>query len=163
MARQVFFSFYYKRDILRVSQVRNSGIFLSENQTQPFYDKAEWEKLKISSNNAVEKWIEQQLKGTSVTVVLIGSQTFDRPWVKHEIKRSYELNKGMLGIYIHNINDPNTGSDTKGKNPFDHWYIENNGSKRYFSEIYPTYDWVYNYGRSNINNWIESAAKKANR
>ncbi|MBA56407.1 MAG: TIR-like domain-containing protein [Pseudomonadales bacterium] len=163
MPRKVFFSFHYKNDIRRVVQVRNSGVIRAGDETQPFMDKAEWEKLKRSSHNAIENWIEKQLKGTSVTVVLIGSDTYSRAWVKHEIKRSYELKKGMFGIYIHNIKDPQNGVSRKGKNPFDHWYIEENGRKKYFSEIYPTYDWVSDNGYNNMHKWIEKAAKVAGR
>lgn len=103
MARKVFFSFHYTNDIWRVSQVRNSWRITKGNETQPFYDKADWEKIKKSSDKAIENWIEQQLKGCSVTVVLIGSETASREWVLHEIKRSYELGKGIIGVYIHNL------------------------------------------------------------
>ena len=36
MARRVFFSFHYDRDIRRVVQVRNSWIVRAGNETQPF-------------------------------------------------------------------------------------------------------------------------------
>ncbi len=163
MARKVFFSFHYKNDIRRVVQVRNSWRIRNGNDTQPFMDKADWETLKRSSDNAIENWIEKQLKGTSVTVVLIGSDTFNRPWVRHEINRSHLLGKGMIGVYIHNVKDPQTGTCSKGKNPFDYWYIEENGRKKYFSEIYPTYDWVTGDGYNKIEGWIEAAARKAGR
>ncbi len=121
MARRVFFSFHYDRDVRRVVQVRNSWVIRTEGEAQPFLDRADWEAVK---RTGVEKWIEAQLRGTSVTVVLIGSETYDREWVRFEIKRSYELGKGMLGVYIHNVRDPQLGTDTKGKNPFDHWTVE---------------------------------------
>lgn len=155
MARRVFFSFHYDRDIRRVVQVRNSWIVRSEKETQPFLDKAEWEEVKRAG---IEKWIEDQLKGTSVTVVLIGTETYDREWVRHEIKRSHELKKGMVGIYIHNVKDPQTGVDAKGKNPFDYWTVERNGQKVKFSSLYSTYDWVIDDGYANISKWIEAAA-----
>lgn len=93
MARKVYFSFHYDRDIRRVVQIRNSWVFRAEKETQPFLDKAEWESIMRSSRQVIEKWIEDQLDGTSVTVVLIGSETYNREWVRHEIKRSYELKK----------------------------------------------------------------------
>nr|WP_287073943.1 TIR domain-containing protein [Mesorhizobium sp.] len=36
------------------------------------------------------------MKGTSVTFVLFGAETYNREWVRHEIRRSYQLGKGML-------------------------------------------------------------------
>lgn len=161
MARKVFFSFHYARDVRRVVQVRNSWVVRLNGEAQPFYDKAVWEQVKRESGT--EKWIDQQLAGTSVTVVLIGAKTYERPWVLHEIKRSFELHKGMLGIYIHNVKDPQSGTDIKGQNPFDHWSVNRNGRKVQFSELYNTYDWKYDDGYANLSSWIEDAAKAAGR
>ncbi len=163
MARKVFFSFHYDRDVRRVVQVRNSWVVRGEKEAQPFLDKAEWESIKRTGDRAVEKWIEEQLNGTSVTVVLIGAETYDREWVKHEIKRSYELKKGIIGIYIHNIKDPQKGTDTKGRNPLDHWHITSNGQKQMFTSLYKTYDWVADNGYQNFSAWVETAAKAAGR
>jgi hypothetical protein len=69
----------------------------------------------------------------------------------------------MLGIYIHNMKDVNSKTDTRGANPFANWQIEKDGRKVLLSEIYPTYDWVNDDGRSNMGSWIETAAKKAGR
>lgn len=160
MARKVFFSFHYDRDVRRIVQIRNSWVVRLKGEAQPFYDKAEWESVK---RRGIEKWIEEQLDGTSVTVVLIGSETYSREWVRHEIKRSYELKKGILGIYIHNVKDPQSGTDPKGKNPLDYWTIERNGQKVAFSSLYKTYDWVSDDGYSNLSSWIEAAAKTAGR
>jgi hypothetical protein len=160
MARKVFFSFHYDRDVRRVVQIRNSWIVRSKGDAQPFYDKAEWETVK---RKGIEKWIDDQLEGTSVTVVLIGSETYNRPWVRHEIKRSYKLGKGILGVYIHNVKDPQLGTDLKGKNPLDYWNITRNGSNVAFSSLYKTYDWVRDDGYNNLASWIEAAAKAAGR
>jgi hypothetical protein len=163
MARQVFFSFHYDLDIRRVVQIRNSWVVRAGNETQPFIDKAEWESIKRTGPQAIERWIDKQLNGTSVTVVLIGSETYDREWVRHEIKRSYEIEKGMLGVYIHNVKDPQHGTSTKGKNPFDYWSVKQNGRDIPFSSIYKTYDWVNDDGYSNLSNWIEAAARASGR
>lgn len=160
MARRVFFSFHYDHDVRRVVQVRNSWVIRLKGEAQPFFDSAEWETVK---KKGIDKWIEEQLAGTSVTVVLIGSQTYDREWVRHEIKRSYELNKGILGIYIHNIKDPQHGTDTKGKNPLDYWTVTRNGEKVPFSRLYKTYDWIDDDGYNNLASWIDHAAKASGR
>lgn len=163
MARKVFFSFHYSRDIMRVSVVRNSWRFRPGHETQTFVDKAEWEQLKRIGTKAVENWIERQLVGTSVTVVLIGQDTASRKWVLHEIKRSHELGKGMLGIYIHRIKDPAKGTDIKGANPFAYWSVTRSGQTVPMSQLYPTYDWVGDDGYSNLTTWVERAAAAARR
>ncbi|MCX5512846.1 TIR-like domain-containing protein [Kaistia algarum] len=162
MARKVFFSFHYARDVRRVVQVRNSWVVRPNSEAQPFYDAAEFEEAKKRAGG-IEKWIEEQLKGTSVTVVLFGAETYDREWVRHEIKRSYELKKGILAIDIHRIKDPQLGADVQGKNPLDYWHIEQNGRKVPFSSLYSTYDWVNDDGYANMSAWIEAAAVAAGR
>ncbi len=158
MARQVFFSFHYQRDVMRVMQVRNSWLIRPEGFATPFYDKAEFEEVKRRAGG-IERWIEDQLKGTSVTVILFGADTYNRPWVQHEIKRSQELGKGIVAIDIHSINAPGRGTDIQGRNPLDYWSV----GGRPFSELYRTYDWVRDGGYQNMHLWIEAAAKSAGR
>lgn len=163
MARRVFFSFHYENDILRVGQIRNSGIVLAQGDTTAgFTDAASWESVKRGGDPAIKKWIDNELNGTSVTVVLIGSQTANRPWINYEIIESTKCGNGVLGVYIHNVRDLNGRVTFPGSNPFDYlsW---NNGSGAKLSTTYPTYDWVTNDGRRNLSWWIEIAATKAGR
>ena len=160
MARKVFFSFHYDRDVRRVVQVRNSWVVRPDGEAQPFYDKAKFEEAKNRAGG-IEKWIEEQLRGTSVTVVLFGAQTYDRDWVRHEIKRSYELGKGILAIDIHRIKDPQHGEDVQGRNPLDYWTLTQGSTEVALSTIYKTYDWIRNDGYNNMPSWIDAAAKAA--
>jgi hypothetical protein len=162
MARRAFFSFHYERDNWRAGQVRNSWV-TKDRESAGFWDAAAWEEVKKKGKDAIEKWIDGQLTGTSVTVVLIGAETSEREYVGYEIKQSHGKGNGMLGIYIHNMKDVNSRTDTKGKNPLANWHIEKDGRKILLSDIYPAYDWVNDDGRTNMGNWIEAAAKKAGR
>lgn len=164
MARQTFFSFHFERDHWRAGQIRNSWV-TQDREDAGFWDKAEWEEVKKKGQAAVEAWIDKQLKGTSVTVVLIGAETSKRDYVNYEIKASYNKSprNGMLGIYVHSMKDADSKTDTKGANPFANVHIATDGKKTLFSELYPTYDWVSDDGRKNIGTWIEAAAKKAGR
>jgi MTH538 TIR-like domain (DUF1863) len=162
MPRKVFFSFHYQRDVRRVVQVRNSWVVRPGGEAQPFYDKAEFEKAKARVGG-IEKWIEEQLRGTSCTVVLYGAETHLREWVGYEIKRSYQLKKGMLAIDIHNVKDPQNGADVPGVNPLSNWHIEKNGTKTYLNDMYANYDWVRDNGYANLPIWIEDAIIAAGR
>jgi hypothetical protein len=162
MARRAFFSFHYERDVWRAGQVRNSWV-TRDREEAGFWDAAAWEEVKKKGNPAIEKWIDDQLKGTSVTVVLIGAQTSTREYVGYEIKQSHTKGNGMLGIYIHGMKDSNGETDTKGNNPFDNWQVERDGRTVRLSSLYPTYDWVTEDGRKNMADWIEAAAKKADK
>jgi hypothetical protein len=148
MARKVFFSFHYARDAWRVGQVRNCNV-ISQLEKSPFYDKAEWESIKRQGDQAVRNWIDAQLKGTSVTVVLVGKETASRKWVKYEIEKSIELGKGLIGIDISKIKDRYGETDDTGANPL--------------PTGYPLYLWNKNNGAENLGNWINKAAEDAGR
>lgn len=156
MARQSFFSFRYKKDNWRASIVRNSWV-TQDRTAAGFFDSADWEEVKKKSDSAIETWIDGQLKGTSVTVVLIGADTAGKKWINYEITASHKKGNGILGIYIHNIKDKDSNTTTKGRNPFDDWSFKKDG----VVVTYPVYDWVADDGYKNMGNWIEKAAKAA--
>lgn len=159
--RKVFFSFHYTNDNWRAAQVRNSNIIQRKNIiTSEFVDSVKWETIKKQGEENIKRWINEQLKNTSVTVVLIGSKTSERKWVKYEIDQSIKRGNGLVGVYIHNIKDRLGKTSLKGKNPFENLYFERGGKKVFLSEIYLTYDWLYNNGRENLGEWIEQAANK---
>ena len=159
MARRAFYSFHYKEDNWRASQVRNMGV-IDGNRPVSDYD---WEKIKRGGDEAIKKWINDQMKGKSVVIVLIGSKTAGRKWIKYEIERGWELGKGVLGIYIHNLKDKKCKQSTKGRNPFDDVTLD---GKKKLSEIVKAHDPpfskskdVYDYIKSKLENWIEEAIK----
>jgi len=153
--RQVFYSFHYGNDVMRVQQIRNIGVL--EGNTPVSVN--EWETLKKSGDKAVEKWIDDNMEYRSCVIVLIGSETADRPWVRYEIKRAWEKGKGLLGIYIHNIKDPKTGTCQQGKNPFDQITVNGKKLSDYVKCYNPkSYD-AYNDIADNIDSWIETAIK----
>lgn len=161
MARRVFFSFHYERDIWRASVVRNSWLTQKDREEAGFWDASLWEDAKKKGDEAIKKMINKALEGTSVTVVLIGAETNGRKWVRYEIRKSYKKGNGMLGVYIHKIKDNNGLTDIKGSNQFGEIGQDENGNGIYFWQLFPTYDWVDNDGYKNFGNWVEKAAKKA--
>jgi len=102
MARRTFFSFHYERDAWRAGQVRNCNM-LSTDDEYGFIDSVDWESLKRQGDEAVERCINDQLKYTSVSAVLIGAETAGRPWVRYEIVKSWNRGNGIVGVRIHNI------------------------------------------------------------
>jgi len=160
MARKTFFSFHFKQDNWRASQVRNSWV-TQDREAAGFFDSAEWEEVKKKDDSDIKKWIDKQLEDTSVTVVLIGGKTAGRKWIDYEIESSHGKKNGLLGIYIHNKKDSDGNTNNKGRNPFSDWYITRNDEKVYFTELYETYDWVNDDGYNNMGDWIEEAATNA--
>jgi hypothetical protein len=163
MARRAFFSFHYNNDVWRANQVRHSWVTKDSKEAAGFIDAVDFEKVEKEGEDAVKRWINKQLEGTSVTVVLIGSDTNNRPYVRYELQKSYQKGNGMLGIYIHNQKDIDGRTSTKGSNQFGEIGKDSNGKSVYFSTDYPCYDWINEDGYNNMGKWIESAAKKAGR
>lgn len=163
MVRRVFFSFHYERDNWRANQVTKSWVTHSNRESAGYIEASDWEKIKREGDEAIKRWINDQLKGASVTAVLIGAETYDRRWVNYEIEKSFNEGKGLVGIRIHRMKDKDKTTDPEGKNPFDNWYYEENGKRVYFSEVFDTYGWKSNNGRDNIGTWVEEAAQKAGR
>lgn len=100
--RQIFYSFHFDNDVMRVQQVRNMGA-LEENKP---VSANEWEQVKKGGDSAIEKWIDDNMKYRSCVVVLVGEDTANRKWVKHEIKKAWKDGKGVVGIYVHNLKCP---------------------------------------------------------
>jgi hypothetical protein len=60
MARRVFFSFHYERDIWRASIVRNSWLTKKDREAAGFWDAAAWEEVKKKTKQDIQKWIDTQ-------------------------------------------------------------------------------------------------------
>jgi hypothetical protein len=72
--RRVFFSFHYEADVWRATIVRNAGI-VDANSRAGWTDSSLWEEAKKNGKEEIKRLIDKGLKGTSVTAVLIGTQT----------------------------------------------------------------------------------------
>lgn len=144
MARRAFFSFKYE-DVSRAMIVRNSWV-TKDKRAAGFIDAADFEDLEKEGDEAIQDWIDDQLDGTSVTVVLVGEETCGSRWVKYEIDKSKELGHGLLGIDISKIKDfDGNTSERCGKIPAG----------------YSFYLWNKDDGYNNMGDWIEEAAKDA--
>jgi hypothetical protein len=142
----VFFSFKYK-DVSRAMVVRHSWV-TQARQAAGFIDHADFEKVRQRGDPAIRNWIDEQLHGTSVTVVLVGAQTCSSRWVRYEIEQSKQRGNGLFGINISAIKDL-TGSTSSccGEIP----------------EGYRFYRWQADDGYNNLGSWVEEAARQAGR
>lgn len=159
MARKVFYSFHYKPDNWRASQVRQMGVIEGD---EPVSDN-DWEKVTKGGDDAIKKWIAEQMSGKSCAIVLIGAETAGRKWVNHEIVKAWDDKKGVLGIYIHKLKNTEQRQSTKGGNPFDHITMGGTNGKK-LSSVAKTYDppysdstQVYAHIKKNLSDWVETA------
>lgn len=147
MARKVFFSFHYQRDLWRVNVVRNSAM-IDGVSAAGFHDESLWEETKRRGDVAVRKLIDAGLNDTSVTVVLIGAETANRTYVSYEIDRSIARGNGILGVRIDKIKNQNGLVDVPGPVP-----------AALLRASAPIYGWEY----GKLGEWVESAYQAARR
>lgn len=157
MARRVFYSFHFRDDVRRASQVRQMNAF----EAQEVIPSNDWESIKANGDAAVHRWINEQMRGKSAVVVLIGSATAGRKYIKYEIERAWNEKKGLLGVDINGLKDPATqATSSRGANPFS--YLDLNGIS--FDSIVPRHSnpstnsqTNYTHIRDNLPAWIEQA------
>ena len=125
--------------------VRNSNVIAGAIKSG-FIDKADFEAVERAGDRAIKNWIDGQLQGTSVTVVLVGANTDKSKWVRYEIDQSIARGNGILTIDISKI------SDLQG-NTTDCCGLRVNGYNHYL--------WNNGKGRENLGAWVEAAATAA--
>jgi hypothetical protein len=145
MARRVFFSFHYQKDVFRVNQVRNSHV-VEGTAAAGFQDASLWEEAKRKGDAAIKALIDKGLGGTTVTVVLIGAETAGRKYVTYEIEKSIARGNGLFGIYIHNIKDQHGLTAPRGAAPT---ALLKAGAK------------LYDWDRTRLGEWVEAAYQEA--
>src|SRR5258708_16843597 len=119
MARTVFFSFHYQRDIMRAQIVKQHHVTKGNYSAAGFFDGSLEEKAKKDGDDVVRRMIHVGLTGCTVLCVLIGRETYTRRWVHYEIFKSIESGMGVLGIRIHQVPVLKLGLDEVGPSPFD--------------------------------------------
>ena len=146
MARKVFFSFKYD-DVQRAMVVRNSNVIANDTKAG-FIDKADFEAVERQGDAAIRSWINHQLDGTTVTVVLVGANTHRSRWVAYEVEQSKARKNGILTLDISQINDFGGRTSSYGGMTV---------------SPYPQYRWNSDDGRANLSAWVEAAARLAGR
>ena len=154
MGRSVFYSFHFDKDVMRVQQVRNIGAIDDNAPVSP----NDWEQVKRGGDKAIEKWIQDNMNYRQCVVVLVGAETDSRPWVQYEIKKGWEDGRGVMGVHIHNLKCPRTGTSRKGVNPFARFTFRDG---RNLSNIVKCYDpsplFPNQSIADNLEGWVEEA------
>lgn len=158
MAKSVFFSFYYETDLSRALVVKNNWN-LVENEEFGFISQAEFERIIGDGEESIKRWIDKQLIGTTVTVVLIGSETLDSDYVQYGIRKSYERGNAIIALKIGKVKNLNKQTSISQS------VVKIVGKKEddellWFDEIIDAeYDYIKNDGFHNLEKWIESVDK----
>lgn len=156
MARRAFYSFHYKPDNWRASQVRQMGVLEGNS---PCSDN-DWETITRGGDAAIQRWIDNQLDGKSCAIILVGTNTAGRKWIDYEIKKAWTDGKGVFGIHVHNLKDLSGDQCTKGANPFTSFTVGSTSLSSIVKCHDPPYSdskAAYGYIKTNLEAWIETA------
>jgi hypothetical protein len=156
----VYYSFHYDRDNWRVQQVMNMGVV----EGQPLLTSQKWEEVKRSGDAAIEKWIEENMRGKEAVVVLVGAETAARKWVRYEIVKAWNDKKKLVGVRIHGLEDVDGHTDRAGANPFALIKLDNGKTIADYVTLHnpagADSKAVYASIKNNLRNWVDSGYKR---
>jgi hypothetical protein len=169
--RKIYLSYNAEADYFRMLTLLQSGMsrYLRNATLHP----TDWVHLQKRGEDAVHRWVNEQLQGSTVTVVLIGRDTVSCPYVLHEIRQSWLRGNALLGIHIHDLGDQhNRSHPLPGDNPFDLFTVDiNHGDiqlasdfgleRRRLSDLVAIHHWSRDQGKIHVPAWIEEAAHEA--
>lgn len=137
MAKSVFYSFQYANDWWRVNTIKSMGVI----EGQPVLASQDWESVKRQGEGAIWRWIEKQMAGKDAVVVLVGSGTANRPWVRQEIAYAWDNHIPLCGVRIHGLKDQNQRTASAGADPFAQVSLKNGGTVADYIQPYSPSGW----------------------
>lgn len=121
MAKRVFFSFHYQDVVdFRANVVRKHHALKEDRDVAGYHDASIWEEAKKQGDIALKRLINSGLDQTTNTCVLIGSDTYARPWVRYELLKSFKKGNHIFGIHINSIKGKDQKTKPLGLNPLDY-------------------------------------------
>ena len=154
----VFYSFHYDNDVFRVNLVRHIGQIEDNAPVSP----NEWEQIK-RTDAGIRKWIDDNMFHRRCVIVLVGSETANRKYVRHEIEKAWNDRRGLFGIRIHNLNCARTRTTcSPGANPFDVIKMDNGRPMSDYVTLHDpgAYD-AYNTIARSMEGWVDAAIAQA--
>lgn len=121
MAKRVFFSFHYQDVVdFRANVVRNHWMTKPDREVAGYFDASVWETAKRQGELALKRLINGALDNTSNSCILVGSETYARPWVRYEIMKSFMRGNHLLAVHVNSVKGKDERIKPLGPNPFEH-------------------------------------------
>jgi len=120
MASRVYFAFHYQDVIdFRANVVRKAWV-TQDREDAGYFDASLWETARRQGSTALKRLINGGVDNTSVTCVLVGTDTYLRPWVRYELLKSFKRGNKLLAIHINSIAGRDGLTKALGPNPLEH-------------------------------------------
>lgn len=154
----VFYSFHYANDVFRVNLVRHIGQIEDNAPVSP----NEWEQIK-RTDAGIRKWIDDNMSYRRCVIVLVGSETANRKYVRYEIEKAWNDHRALFGIRIHNLNCARTRSTcAAGANPFSAIKMDNGRPMSDYVTLHdPSPLDAYNTIARSMESWVDAAIAQA--
>lgn len=138
--------FDYDRDLARARAVAATKAARVQAPVS-LDDWGHWQKL-ITDPPQLRASIDKALEHTSVTVVLIGERTAGLDYVTYAIERSIARENGLLGLFVHAIEDENGNVGQRGRIPYEA------EARQKLPKGYAAHDW----DPAKFREWVNDAA-----
>lgn len=138
---KVFISYYYKCDY----KIAQKIIKIINSDNSHFFTVVQ-EQVKKNDPESIKNWVNEEIKQTRFTILLISRDTLKRKYVSYEINKSRENGNTIIPVLI----------DTS-KNDFKKKDIDKISKKLSISDNKKIKYWIKEDGEKNIMNWLNEA------
>jgi hypothetical protein len=128
---------------------------------KPAHDN-DWQDVTRGGEAAIKRWIDDQMRGRTCMVLLIGAATAGRKWINYEIETAWNTGRGIVGVHIHHLTNLANQQCAKGVNPM--WSFTLNEGRTRLTDVVRTYDpphtdsrAVYRHISEKLAGWVDEA------
>lgn len=134
MAKRVYFAFHYQDVVdFRANVVRNHWVTKPDREAAGYFDASIWEEAQKQGDLALKRLINGALERTTVTCVLVGSKTFERPWVRYELAKSFVRGNKILAVHVNSCKGRDSKTKALGPNPLEFLAVSYSADGRSFT------------------------------
>lgn len=138
---KVFISYYYQCDNKVAKEITN---IINKDRTSLFT--VLQEQVKKNDSESIKRWVDEEIKKTRFTILLISRKTFEREYVSYEITKSRENGNTIIPILIDNE-----------ENAFSEEDIETLSEKLPKTNCKGIRRWIKDCGKENVLQWLNDA------
>lgn len=138
---KVFISYHYQCDNKVAKEITN---IVNKDRTSLFT--VLQEQVKKNDSESIKRWVDEEIKKTRFTILLISKETFEREYVSYEITKSRENGNTIIPILIDNE-----------ENAFSKKDIETLSKKLPKTNCKRIRRWIKDCGKENVLQWLNDA------
>lgn len=138
---KVFISYHYQCDNKVAKEITN---IVNKDRTNLFT--VLQEQIKKNDPESIKRWVDEEIKKTRFTILLISRETFEREYVAYELTRSRENGNTIIPILIDNE-----------ENAFSEEDIETLLKKLPRTNCKRIRKWIKDCGKDNVLQWLNDA------